>query len=102
MGIRLKQTGGRINPIRKRFNPMRTVYVLLIAVGIWLLYTLGMDVWVHDQTLVEAIKGSPQQFVDAIGSLFGMAWQYKLAALLVVIVVITILSMRRVPEIKSR
>jgi hypothetical protein len=102
MGTRLKQTGAKINPTRMQINPMRTIYLVLSALGIWLLYTLGMDVWAHDQTLWEAIKGSPQQFVDAIGDLLGMAWQYKLGAVLVVIVVITILSMRRVPEIKSQ
>jgi hypothetical protein len=91
-----------VNSMRTRIDPMKAVYVCIIAAGAWLAVMLGSDVWVHDQTLPEALKGAPQQMLASLGALVTMAWQYKLAAVLVFAVVATIIYLRRVPVVKSR
>jgi len=94
--------GTKINIMRKRLDLRKAVYACIVAAGAWLVVLLASDVWVHDQTLGEALKGAPQQMVASIGALFAMAWQYKLAALLVCAVIATIIYLRHVPVVKSR
>lgn len=73
---------------------------ILAAIG-FLLVMLGVDVFMHDQTLAEAWKGSPHQVWHFLGVLAGWAWQYKLGTLLVFALVTAIVYIRRVPEVKS-
>ena len=73
---------------------------VLAAIG-FLLAMLGVDVFMHDQTLAEAWKGSPHQIWHSLGVLAGWAWQYKLGTLLVLAIVTAIVYIRGVPDVKT-
>jgi len=73
---------------------------ILVAV-VLLLIMLGVDVFSHDQTLSEAIKGSPHQILHYFGVVAALAWQYKIATVLVLGIIIAIVVIRRVPAVKA-
>lgn len=77
---------------------MRTAIVVVVG---FMLIMLGVDVWIHDETLVEAWKSSPHEFLHYLATLLLLAWQYKLATLVVFAAAIAIVYIRRVPGVKS-
>ena len=80
---------------------MKILAASVVAVAGYLLYALGIDVFVHDETLYEALKGFPYQLSRALGDLFAMAWQYKFVTLIVFAIATGVVYVRRVPEIRN-
>ena len=80
---------------------LNAMLVAILAAIVFLLAMLGVDVFVHDQTLYEALKGSPHQIWHYLGVLAVWAWQYKLGTLLVFAIVTAIVYIRRVPDVKA-
>lgn len=80
---------------------MKILAASLVAVAGYLLYALGIDVYVHDETLYEALKGFPYQLSRSLGNLFAMAWQYKFVTLVVLAIATGVVYVRRVPDIKN-
>jgi hypothetical protein len=92
----------RDNRLRARIDPLKALIAGLVALGSWVVVLLCVDVWEHDMTLIESVKNTPRQMLANVGALMGMAWQYKLGAVLVIAVVATIFYIRQVPTIRSR
>ena len=84
---------------RTKIKPKKVLITCGVALAGWLVVLLCIDVWEHDQTLVEALKGAPHQMLDIMGSLWAMGWQFKLGALVVICVVATIFYIRQVSEV---
>jgi hypothetical protein len=80
---------------------MSAMFVAILAAIGFLLAMLGVDVYMHDETLAEAWKGSPHQVWHFLGTLAVWAWQYKLGTLLVFGIVMAIVYIRRVPDVKA-
>jgi hypothetical protein len=80
---------------------MKIFAASLVAVAGYLLYALGIDVFVHDETLYEALKGFPYQLSRSLGDLFVMAWQYKFVTLVVLAMATAVVYVRRVPDIRN-
>lgn len=82
---------------------MRVKFVVPSTVAFigYLLYMIGIDVFVHDETFYEAWKGSPVQFWRSLSDLCVLAWQYKWATIVVFATAMVIVYIRRVPEIKN-
>ena len=77
------------------------MFIAILIAVVLLLVMLGMDVWGHDQTLAEALKGSPHQILHYFGVVAKLAWQYKLGTILVFAMVMAIILVRRVPAVKA-
>lgn len=80
---------------------MKILAASIAAVAGYLLYALGIDVFVHDQTLYEALKGFPYQLSRSLGDLLVMAWQYKFVTLVVLAIATAVVFVRRVPDIRN-
>jgi hypothetical protein len=80
---------------------MKIFVASVAAVAGYLLYALGIDVFVHNETLYEALKGFPYQLSRSLGDLFVMAWQYKFVTLVALGIATGIVYVRRVPEIRN-
>ncbi len=80
---------------------MKILAASLAAVAGYLLYALGIDVFLHDETLYEALKGFPYQLARALGNLCAMAWQYKFVTLVVLAIATAVVYVRRVPDIRN-
>jgi len=85
-----------------KIKDMKAVVVGIIAALGLLAVMLAAGMLIHDQTLSEAWKGSPDQFWQSLDSLLMMAWQYKVVTMIVFGIVTAVLYVRRVPEIKNR
>jgi hypothetical protein len=81
---------------------MRFVFASLLAVVGFMFAMIGVDVFVHDETLGEAWKGYPHQFVQSMGSLFALAWQYKFVTFIFCAIALAVLYVRVVPPIKNQ
>ncbi len=77
------------------------VWVILTALA-YVCYMVGTDVFVHDQTFSEAWKGSPHQFIQSLGQLATMAWQYKVVSLIALGILSAVLLVRLVPDVKNQ
>jgi len=80
---------------------MKILAASLATVAGYLLYALGVDVFVHDQTLYEAWKGFPYQLSRSVSDLLALAWQYKFVTLIVFAIATAVVYVRRVPEIRN-
>jgi|HubBroStandDraft_6_1064221.scaffolds.fasta_scaffold2230641_1 hypothetical protein len=81
---------------------MKLVIVLIITAIAYVLVMLGNDVFAHDQSLAEAVKGSPHQFVHSLGELAALAWQYKVVTLIAVGIAVAVALVRPVPPVKNQ
>ena len=81
---------------------MRLVVVAIIAALGYVVTMLGIDVWVHDQTLAEACHGSPGQIWDCLTSVAALAIEYKVVTLIALGITSAILLIREVPALRSR
>lgn len=102
MGTRTRTVVAWKDTSRSRIDPIKALVTCLVGLGAWVVVLLCVDVWEHDMTLIESVKNTPRQMLANVGALMGMAWQYKLGAVLVIAVVATIFYIRRVPTIRSR
>jgi hypothetical protein len=87
---------------RHRIMPMRFIMAVIVAAMGYVAYMIGNDVFTHDQTFVEAWKGAPQQFIQSLGQLAVLAWQYKVVTLIALGIVTAVLLVRLVPDIKNQ
>jgi hypothetical protein len=87
---------------RVKFNPVKALITCGVALVCWLVALLCVDVWEHNQTLIEALKNAHRQMLGNVGALMDMAWQYKVGAMVVISVVATIFYIRVVPTIRTR
>jgi len=81
---------------------MKIVIATFFGTVAFLLGMVGLDILVHNQTLHEAWKGSPDQFVHFLGYLIMLAWQYKFVTLVAFGITTAILIVRVVPEIRNQ
>jgi hypothetical protein len=81
---------------------MKAVLVAVAATCGFAIVMMGVDVFVHDATLTQAWKESPNLVVHSIFWVFGLAWQYKIATAVVFGIGVAILSVREVPDIWTR
>jgi len=63
---------------------------------------IGLDILVHDQTLQEAWRGSPYQFMHSLAYLIVLAWDYKFVTLIAFGIATAIVLVRIVPEIRNQ
>ena len=79
-------------------RPMKAVMIVLVAAIAFAVIMISLDVLVHDQTLSEAWKGSPDQFWQSMLDLVSLAWQYKVVTAIVFGIIVAILLVRQVPD----
>ncbi|HZP21853.1 MAG TPA: hypothetical protein VFB04_00320 [Terriglobales bacterium] len=83
-------------------SKMKFVFTSLVAVVGFMFAMIGVDVLVHDETLAEAWKGYPHQFIRSLSSLFALAWQYKFVTFIFCAIAMAVLYVRVVPPIKNQ
>ncbi len=81
---------------------MKFVITVIVTAIAYVLVMLGNDVFAHDQSLSEAWKGSPHQFIHSLGELAMLAWQYKVVTLIAIGIITAILIVRLVPDVKNQ
>jgi len=81
---------------------MKFLGASLLAVVGFMFAMIGVDIFVHDETMAEALKGYPHQFLQSLGSLFVLAWQYKFVTFVFCAIALAVLYVRVVPPIKNQ
>lgn len=81
---------------------MKILVAGMAAAFAFVMTMIGLDVFVHDQTLREAIHGMSHQSRAALMDLLGLAWQYKAATFIGCAIIIAVFYVRRVPEIRNQ
>jgi TRAP-type uncharacterized transport system fused permease subunit len=81
---------------------MKFLMASLIAVLGFMFTMIGVDIFVHDETFQEALKGYPSQFIQSVGDLFALAWQYKFVTLVAFAILMAVLFVRGVPEVRNQ
>ena len=87
---------------RRGVEPIKFVIAAIVAALGFFLGILGIDVFVHDQTVREALDGIGHHAWLALNSFYSTAWQYKVLTLIAIGIVVAIFYVRVVPEIKSQ
>jgi len=80
---------------------MKAVQVAILSALAFALVMMGVDVFIHDATVNEALRDSPNQFLQSLRWLFSVAWQYKAASAIVFGLFAAIVYVRIVPDVKS-
>ncbi len=81
---------------------MKAVLVAIAAAVGFALVMMGVDVFIHDATLTQAWKESPNLLLHSVNWVFALAWQYKLATAVVFGILIAILYVRGVPDVGNQ
>lgn len=83
-------------------SSMKLLFASMVAVFGFLLAMIGMDVFAHNQSFHEALRGMPNQFRHSLLDLLGLAWQYKFPTVVAFAIVIAVLYVRGVPEVRNQ
>jgi len=86
----------------KNIMRMKMLFAGFVAALGFVLAMIGMDVFAHDQSFHEAVKGLSHQTVEWLGQLCVLAWQYKFVTAVFIAVVLAAIYVRQVPEVKHQ